>query len=1314
MSQTLNPLRFPLHGSQLIEASAGTGKTWTIAALYLRLVLGHGGESAFPGGPLRPDQILVMTFTRAATRELSDRIRQRLLEAAEAFRQPIEQACKDPFLQALRAEYSEESERERAAWRLATAAESMDDAAIHTIDAWCQRMLREHAFDSGQLFDEELVADEQPLWELAVRDYWRQEIYPLRDEALDHVLSTWPSLDKLLADARDLAGRELSSARGEGRLNDVLQPLLEQQRQELSVLRSVCGERAEELKSWLTDQWEHNRANWDGRRFRLGDSSSGFLGWVNELTAWSRGDSSAHHPQLTDAAVKRLTHEGILDCWKGKGAPPPFPEALNFLEGLWPKLAALASHTGAIRCHAAVRIAQRMEELKQQRGQFGFQDLQRRLVAALEGSRGSSLKARMLAQTPIALIDEFQDTSGLQYRLFDRLYDVASNHAETALLLIGDPKQSIYRFRGADIQSYLRARQATEGRHHVLGMNFRSAKPLVEVVNALFDRAEERPPGDLPQNPSGAFLYRVERPPRPVENPVPFEPVKAQGRPEVWSQGGQALPALELVYLEKVESSEGQAQLLATQCAEQIVQWLNDPTVGFHVPGSETGTDSKKSHGFKRLQPADVAVLVRNGREAQIIREALAQRGIATVYLSDRESVMASQEASDLLVCLRAVSQPQDSRLVRAALATSILGLPLSELARLASDDEAFDRYSGRLRELLKIWQRQGVLTMLRQLLHRFQLPVRWLNEPLGERRLTNVLHLSELLQTQGQHLEGEPALIRWLAESIDQAQAGPGMPGDELVVRLESDADLVKVVTVHKSKGLEYPLVCLPFATSMRAVDKRNTRSVWREDPEKPDAPPSLKLDPSAEDLAWADQERLREDLRLLYVALTRARHALWMGFGAFKVGNSSLVQTHRSAAGHLLLGGEGRSAQEIRTCLEALCKQLPATRLRVLTDAETENCAVTMLAPRGTPEPLGAAPAYEAKFDQSWTISSFSSLVKDLGRTGNALSGDVHEASLLPEDLQAPASGLAPSAQWRPADDEQPVGLVRDAQSATALVGAVLSSSPVAMVSTEGVPGGVPVQPVWHRFERGALAGNFLHDQLEWLAGEHFDLARQAEREIQLRRRVEQQGRAKQADDLICWLKAVVATPLRDVGLGLAELSQGGPLIAEMEFWLPAERLPVDELDVLCRQHIFPELARPQLTSRALHGMLMGFADLVFMHEGRYWVLDYKSNHLGDNGAAYAGDTLRQAMMDHRYDVQAAIYLVALHRLLRARLGERYEPQAHLGGAIYFFLRGLDGPTHGMVNLAPPPLGLLTQMDHWLEGQVLMAEGHAEVPEQ
>jgi len=1224
----LDPMRLPLRGSRLIEASAGTGKTWTIAALYLRLVLGHGGEAGF-ARPLAPPDILVMTFTRAATRELTDRIRTRLAEAARVLRGEAEPQPDDAYLAELCGAYPPGRAREQAAWRLANAAEGMDDAAVQTIDAWCQRMLREHAFDSGSLFDEELDADEVTLRAQAARDYWRQQVYPLAPELLERVLAVWPDVEALTEDVRALERMEFPDAATTTGIADCLAEADAQFAHAQAALKSGWAERAEALAAWADEEVAAHKTEWDLPKLRTVPR------WLRQIGAWA-ADEGMEPLQLTPTAVQRLCPEA-LQALRQPGAPHrALPEDMAAIGALLAAQKALPAPAVALRAQALACITERLGQLKRQSRSFGFHDMLLRLDRALAGPRGAALRARILAQHPVALIDEFQDTSPLQYRIFERLYRPEADDPASALLLIGDPKQAIYAFRGADIYCYLAARRATRGRHAMLGTNHRSTQALVDVVNHWFARAEARPG-------AGAFGFRAV----PGEgaaleaNPLPFVPVAARGRAErLVTQAGELAP-MTLAHLLQPAGAPQQRARLAAFCAEQIVAWLNDGAAGFVRAGAP----------LQRLRPADIAVLVRSQTEAQAMQRALAQRGLASVYLSDHDSVFRRPEARDVLWWLQAVAEPRDAHRLRTAFATATLDMPLAELERLAQDDAALEARSEQLQRLHALWRAQGVLPMLRQTLHELDLPARWLREAGGERRLTNFLHLAELLQAASSTLVGEQALLRWLADRLRQDSAT-----EEQVVRLESDADLLQIVTIHKSKGLEYPVVCLPFACSVRTM-KRQLRNPALA---LSDATGQRAVHLAPEDHHWeqAERERLREDLRLFYVALTRARHALWLGFGAIAEGKSGTANTHRSAAGSLLAGSRPRRPEEWLAALQDLAAGQPGIRLEALAE---DALVRTPFAARGEAGPLLPSPGYAAQFDRQWGIASFSQLVRGLPVAGADLP-------------------LLPTQRTQPADDELPLALpaVRGVPLAAGAAGRTAELFPEPPAS-------------WHRLPRGTLAGNFLHAQLEWLSGEGFVLAPEGAVAERLRRRCERSAFGAAAQDALDWLAAVLAAPLPPLGVPLSALATRLP---EMEFWLPAERLHAPTIDALCREHLLPGLARPALPERALHGMLMGFADLVFEHGGRYWVLDYKSNWLGPDAEAYAAPALAGALAEHRYDVQAALYLLALHRLLRARLGSRYSAREHLGGALFFFLRGIDGPAGGVAQLAPP-LALLDALD-------------------
>lgn len=1222
----LQPAQLDLWGSRLIEASAGTGKTWTIAALYLRLVLGHGGAHAFTRA-LRPAEILVMTFTRASTRELSDRIRARLLQAARCFRGDTEEHY-DAFLTTLLADYPPGEARTHAAWLLDTAAQSMDEAAIFTIDAWCQRMLREHAFDSGSLFDETLVADEATLRTEAAHDYWRQSCYPLPEAELTQVLTVWRDVDALVADMRDLVPQATPDADTAQTLAQVLTDALAARALAVQQLRHGWTERAQAMLDWVEGQLDNNAGHWNQQRL----NRNRCRGWLATLAAWANGNLAVDMPDLK-TGWERFTPDGLLAA--RHVAAPPFELPAVFSEFATLKAAcdALPEVAVPLRLHAASWVRARVLQGKRANGSFGFADMQERLHAALhigssadsaEQQRAQRLRARMLQQYPVALIDEFQDTSPLQYQIFDQLYRVAHNDPGTAVLLIGDPKQSIYGFRGADIHSYLQARRATAGRHYALHTNFRSTPALVDAVNHCFSRAESRHAG-------GAFGYKTRD-----DDPLPFTEVQAKTPELQLVQGGAALPAMTLVHALELHSASDMRQHFSELCATQIVAWLNAQDAGF------VGVGAKAGAAFQRLRAADIAILVRTGSEASAVRQALERRGLASVYLSDRDSVFESQEASDLVHWLRAVANPQDVRLVRAGLATATLGLSMDALAWLAHDDEAFDQRSEQLRQLRAVWRTQGVLAMLRQTLHQLELTARWRTAPNGERRLTNFLHLAELLQTASVNLDGEHALLRWLHAQRE----GTGRDGDAHVVRLESDADLVKVVTIHKSKGLQYPVVFLPFATSFRAKERKSTGFVGVQDG---DGARTLLLQYSDAQLALADTHRLREDLRLLYVALTRAQHSVWLGFSALKRGSAENCTTHRSAWGYLLAGDGAGEETDWHSALEGLANGCPGIALQAALGST--HCALPAQ-PDAAPLLRDPVP-YQGRFERDWTVGSFSRMAKNLGDS-------------------AP-SPLSPIQQIRPADDEDD--------------GFALDASPVLAAGPQ--PGFIA-----HSFVRGAKTGNFLHAQLEWLAAEQFALTDQPALQERLRKRCERAGFASQADELVAWLAELVSSPLPGPGAALCQLHS---TLAEMEFWLVAQRMDSARIDALCRAHLLPGVARPALAQQQLQGMLMGFADLVFEHQGRYWVLDYKSNHLGADDAAYSREALQESMAEHRYDVQASLYLLALHRLLKARLGAAYDPASQLGGAVYLYLRGVRGPERG-VCLVAPDVALLDALEQML----------------
>ncbi|MBB1161771.1 UvrD-helicase domain-containing protein [Aquariibacter albus] len=1307
----LDPLRLPLRGSRLIEASAGTGKTYTLAALVLRLVLGHGGEAG-PPRPLLPPEILVLTFTEAATEELRERIRARLREASEAFtaaadaqaRGEAPPALDEPLLRALRADLPP-TDWPAAAQRLRLACAWMDEAAIHTLHGWCGRVLREHAFDSGSLFALALDPEPERLQAEALRDWWRLHARPLPLALARRLAAWWPTPEAL--------GEALAPLRMQP---EALGPGLPPQaalaeadrarRATLARLRQPWRAPAQGGEGWADTLLDALNTAVAAKQLKMGKRAA----WVEALRRWAEtpdmldagpdGDRAGALPSDEDGAADRPAGEQPdltrKTAWPALEAFAQARLAEGDRHPLWPALAGLRAALAALPDGRDAILAQALrwtldqaEAERQRRALLDFDGLLQRLDAALQGPRGAALAARLRAQHPVALIDEFQDTDPVQLRIVDAIYRIEADDPATALLMIGDPKQAIYAFRGADLPTYLHVRRATAGRHATLGTNFRAGPGMVAAVNTVFALAEARS--------GGAFG---------LGEALPFTPVAAPGRRERWWTAEAPDPVPLTAWTLPAEGDKplgaGLArERLAAGCAAEIARLLAEGAAGRagFVPDAAAeapagGRPGEPPPGLQPLRPGDVAVLVNTGTEAQAVRSALDALGVRSVYLSDRGSVFDSPQAGVLQRWLQAAATPEDGAALRAALATAPLGLDWATLEALSLDEAAWEAELARFQALQARWRRHGVLPMLHRLMQDFGVAPRLLAGG-DERGLTDLMHLAELLQAAEATLDGPAALIRWLGRQRE----APRGDADARRLRLESDADRVQVVTVHKSKGLEYPLVFLPFAAFFRAEKPGGAQPLrWH------DAEGRLRASTQADDAARAaaEAERLQEDLRKLYVALTRARHATWLGVAPVKA-------LRRSALGHLLVGGEtagsgsaGDTEDEdgdagepllgtaLDTALAAWTAACPSIVCAPLPAAGTARCAAPPARPRLRPAPALPQPR------RRWWIASYSALrhAAEAGPTARSLEGPEPSGEPLPPEAPGSASaatyaegpdrGLAPAPQPSPWSDDAPPARPLPPRGITADLFAGLDTAP-----PEPTPAARSGR--LHGLPRGAAPGTFLHSLLEWAGQRGFarlaaDPALQAEARAWLAPRAARFGEAALADTLHAWLLDWLRTPLPlGPGRGAVAPQAFGSSAVELEFWFAATAVEAAALDRLVSTQVFPGAPRPALAPQALDGMLKGFIDLVFEHEGRWYVADHKSNALGEDEAAYGPAALQAAALDSRYELQALLYLLALHRLLRIRK-PGYDYERDVGGALVLFLRGHAAPGGGVLAIQPP----------------------------
>lgn len=1203
--KTLQPLTLPLRGSHLIEASAGTGKTFTITLLYVRLVLGQADASSpdLKAG-LLPQNLLVVTFTEAATKELRERIRKRLTEAAEVFAGNTTRTNDNATLFELRQQYSAEQLPTLRA-RLLLAAEWMDEAAISTIHGWCYQMLQEHAFDSGNLFNQTLVTSIKELQINALRDYYRTEVYPLGSASAGRYLNLYPNPEALFKKVRAIQGGLDSDRLSLGELLERFESEFDTELLRLKSLswtawREEIGDLLEALK---TEYSLH------------GGSKNAILKSWEALTEWAASNEPFPAGFDKAAGFQNQRPERLAELIKAPQTAIDHP-CFEAIESLWQLYFKLNNISEPLLKHAADWLHRRVSAQMRKRAELGFNDLLDNLHSALHGPRGDHLARQIRHQFPAALIDEFQDTDQTQYAIFDRIYQVASNDQNSCFVMIGDPKQAIYRFRGADIFTYLGARQSVARRIHTLGRNYRSHTDVVAAVNKLFLHADTLP--------DGAFLFGAGE-----ASNLPFERMEANGTRASFVHQNEHQPALCFWALDPPEAKKkgefktlGAAESrkqLSEICASQIVDLLSSECSGF-IDQDEPGL-------IRRVRPSDIAILVNNRTEAEAVRNALAQRQVKSVYLSDRSSVLLSKQAQELLHWIRAFAEPGRLELVRAALATPSLALEHAQLEAFNCDEIELGKVLEQFEGYQLSWQVNGLYATLRRFLNDYKVPAKLLARQ-DERALTDLLHLAELLQAASMQLDGEHALIRYYEQMLLTADE----ESEHLNMRLESDANLVQVVTVHKSKGLEYPLVFLPFGTSLRSELKskdpvrfHNSEQQW-----------VTKFNPSDEELIQADRERLAEDLRKLYVALTRAKYAMWIGAPATE-------NWHISALGYAL-----GMAQKPKCEISPALRVLEDGRLIRLCEPRSHEQAYAA----GERTELGEALKATQKLEQNWWIASYSRIQYE----SRAL-GDIDDSS----------------AEKRA--DEHDV-------------------EPLAVEAGLQLNG-------YHAFIKGAGPGDFLHSILEWCSEQHFNrIIHDPQRLLQeISRRCETKNSPDYDPQLINrWVLDLLSQPFSLPDGSRCSLAQLSRAKAEMEFWFEVNSLKIVELDELISQLSPTQLQRPAAKDLEFNGMLKGFIDLTFEHQGRYYVLDYKSTFIGPDDSAYNLEMMQRKTLEKRYDLQYMIYTLALHRYLRSRLPE-YDYETHIGGALVMYLRGINSESAGVLADRPPK-ELIERMDSLFRG--------------
>lgn len=1167
-------------GRSLVEASAGTGKTWTISALYLRLLLEEKRS---------PQQIIVSTFTNAAAAELSARLRGKLqwaLAEAAAFAAGDDggAASKEASDVAwLRNRWRADPAALGAdVQRLQAALGGFDAAPVSTLHSLCSRILADHPFAAGALFNGRDMIGGKALQAALLNDLWR-------------VVTQGDDTDELVQLAR-AAG--ITRSRLESYIPVLMEPDVVVAWDETPLdLRAELAhlEFLSDFDAWaVMVQAVSERCIKAGTRLRR---------------AW---------PALVRALAEPLHDIQELVQYLEDYAGVAAPKGINKVGETDPELQILIGQT--------LQISKALEKLLPQFDRRGSVPVRRFLVAAQQWCR-QALQARLdaanqstfdqllhsvhaalapregrraladalFAAWPVALVDEFQDTDPVQFGILDAIYREADGAPRGRLVMIGDPKQSIYRFRGGDVQAYERARDAVPAADRLtLDTNHRSSRAYVEAVNTFYAVT------GATLGPSGSGTS------------IRYEPVHASSRrdQEPLQIAGKGDPVEHPLVLHELTSADHSSDLVehALQtCAGQIVWALSEQ--GYTLAG-------------RRLRPADIAVLLPKHGQITRLSALLKARGVPCVAVS-RNSVFQTGIARDLRLVLHAVLHSEDPASLRAALITRLIGTNLRQIQQLREDPVAWDQTVARFNALHMLLTHRGPLAVVGSLLEEHA--PRLLQSIDGERMLTDLRHLGELLQEAWEDCGGGERLMAWFADQMEGGSEDED-GSDARALRLESDAERVQLMTLHVSKGLEFGVVFLPLMWNHKRFGKASSKPYLLSDPAQ--GCKYLMEGPGKE---LVKQQEFEERFRMLYVVLTRAIHACHV----------------------LTLAPE--VLKSIKDCAEAPLNTLDLSALRSEADEDVPGIACRQ--------------GWESHADLRWTAPDASGEQRSVRPLPPAPRGPLpmrHSFTTLSGARQSHIGG-----EDEAAADEAVVESVLPMETGDANAGPESPSSP-------------PSARTFHRelddlsMVGGADFGNAVHaifeDRIPGLTLEA--------QPGHVRGALERYGVRPREGDLEelaarlgVRLQAVLDTRLGGAdGPCLARLA-AQDLRAEMEFNYLLDGASMRALREVCAAHGAADLVPPR--DQELAGLMNGKIDLVFAHEGRFHVLDYKSNQLATAARAcledYAPAALERKMTSTGYRFQALLYAVAVERYLRERLGADYRRDQHLGDCWYLFVRAV-----------------------------------------
>ncbi|QCI23038.1 exodeoxyribonuclease V subunit beta [Buchnera aphidicola (Macrosiphum gaurae)] len=1118
IAEKLNVFKILLNGINLIEASAGTGKTFTIVLLYLRLLLGIGETKTY-NKKLAVHEILIVTFTNAAKEELYIRIKDGI---QNLYLTCVNKKNINPIYKFFLREIKDINE---AIYVLKKAQNNINNVAIYTIHGFCQHILELHTFHLNSIFEDKIIDNEHELYLQATQDFWRRTFYNLPKNIINIIYQDYKNPNHLLKKIKPFFHMQ-SINFSEKNLNNKKLTIFHQKNiQKINFFKEMW------LIYYQIIPKEINNLKINKKIY----SQFNMTRWINDITIWAKSETKDYTiPIVLKYFSKKNIEKNTINNICSKYII--FKETEKILKKNF-------SFKNIIMVYAINKIKKILSKEKQKKSLLGFNDLLNILLKTIKKEK--TLKNLIRTKYPAAFIDEFQDTDIQQYKIFDLLY---KKNKKTVLFLIGDPKQAIYSFRGADIFSYLYAKSKIKKKYY-LDINWRASINMCKSINFLFSHHK---------NP---FIFKN----------IPFTPItpSCKNKKMNFTIHGVPQTSMSFFFQEKEEVYIDDYKVwISQQCANEISFWL--------TCGKAGNAKITTKNGEKILTANDIAILVRNKKEADLIQKELQKFNILSIYSSDKNSIFQTFDAQELLWILESILEPDNEKLLRKSISTHILKELLSKIKTKSINENKYFIIE-KLYEYHNIWKKIGIFHMIKTMILEYQINANPIEININYLKNLNFLHVAELLQEQFQYFHKKISLIRWLQKKILKKTE----PAYNECIRYFNESQSVKIITIHKSKGLEYPIVWIPFSIDF----KPSLLSVYHNEK---NFKTFFDIKQSNENLKLSDKERLAEDIRFLYVALTRSILHCSIGIACLTkktTKNKNNSNIHKSSLGYTVQHGKPMN-------YENLFNQLKKFRMNDFIEVKN-NSNNFRLPVTNNIYLISSKNILNKNIKNIWNITSFTKLNQE----NKSLQENIKEIT-----------------------SEKFLIKNKEKNNKSFII---------------------------HNFPQGKNTGLMMHEilkNLHFLNEKNYDWFADWLKKYNIP--------ITWTSKLINWINNIINTPLGEKKIILSKINEKLCTKELEFFFPINNILYSEELNQIIQSIDPISIASPKLFFNPVKGVLKGFIDLVFFWKKKYYILDYKSNWLGKNNSFYSDVCIKKEIITKRYDLQYQIYTIALHKYLQKKI--------------------------------------------------------------